>query len=69
MILTKAGLNTLLGMGTVFAVLIFLALIKVQLPTIVLELTGVVGNANAFLAMLCIGILFQFKLNKVIAIA
>ena len=47
-----------------YMTLIFLALIKVQLPTIVLELTGVVGNANAFLAMLCIGILFQFKLNK-----
>ena len=47
-----------------YMALIFLALIKVQLPTIVLELTGVVGNANAFLAMLCIGILFQFKLNK-----
>ena len=30
----------------------------------VLELTNVVGNANSFLAMLCIGILFQFKLNR-----
>lgn len=47
-----------------YIVLIFLALVNVKLPTLVLELTNVVGNANSFLAMLCIGILFQFKLNR-----
>ena len=39
-ILTKAGLNTLLGMGTVFAVLIFLALIISTLKYIPMLLEG-----------------------------
>ena len=47
-----------------YMVLIFLALIEVKIPSLILELTTVAGNSNAFLAMLCIGILFQFKLNK-----
>ena len=47
-----------------YIVLIVLTLLKVKLPNIVLELTSVAGGANAFLAMLCIGILFQFKLSK-----
>ncbi len=44
--------------------LIFLSLLNIKLPSLILDLTLVVGNSNAFLAMLCIGILFQFKLNK-----
>lgn len=44
--------------------LVTLALLHVQLPGLVLELTGVIGNANSFLAMLSIGILFEFKLPK-----
>lgn len=47
-----------------YITLIVLTLLKVKLPTIVLELTSVAGGANAFLAMLSIGILFQFKLSK-----
>ena len=47
-----------------YMVLILLALIEVEIPSLILELTTVAGNSNAFLAMLCIGILFQFKLNK-----
>lgn len=44
--------------------LVTLALLHIQLPGLVLELTGVIGNANSFLAMLSIGILFEFKLPK-----
>lgn len=47
-----------------YITLILLTLLKVKIPTIVFELTEVAGGANAFLAMLCIGILFQFKLSK-----
>ena len=48
---------------TYFALIIF-SIVKIKIPELVLELTVVVGNANSFLAMLCIGILFQFRLNK-----
>ena len=47
-----------------YIALIVLTLLNIKLPTLVLELTGVAGGANAFLAMLCIGILFQFKLSR-----
>ena len=47
-----------------YIVLILLSLINIKVPSLVLELTNVVGNANSFLAMLCVGILFQFKLSK-----
>ena len=47
-----------------YVTLIILSLLSIKIPDLVLELTSVAGNANSFLAMLCIGILFQFKLNK-----
>lgn len=47
-----------------YILLIFISLIHFEIPKLVLDLTSVVGNANAFLAMLSIGILFQFKLSK-----
>ena len=47
-----------------YVVLIALKLLNIDLPNVFLELTSVAGGANAFLAMLCIGILFQFKLSK-----
>ena len=47
-----------------YIVLILLSLLNIKLPQLVLDLTTTMGNANAFLAMLCIGILFQFKLKK-----
>lgn len=47
-----------------YVVLILLSLLNIKLPQLVLDLTTTMGNANAFLAMLCIGILFQFKLKK-----
>ena len=47
-----------------YLALIVLNLLNIKLPNLFLELTGVAGGANAFLAMLSIGILFQFKLSK-----
>lgn len=47
-----------------YLMLVTLSLLHLQLPSVVLELTGVIGNANAFLAMLSIGILFEIKLPK-----
>ena len=47
-----------------YIVLIILTLFEIKLPEIILELTSVAGGANSFLAMLSIGILFQFKLEK-----
>lgn len=45
-------------------VLIILNILNITLPSIVLDLTSTVGGANSFLAMLCIGILLEFKLVK-----
>ena len=47
-----------------YLVLIALSLLDLQLPKPFLELTGVAGGANAFLAMLSIGILFELRLPK-----
>ena len=47
-----------------YLLLIALSLCHWQLPSLVLELTGVIGGANSFLAMLSIGILFEFRLPK-----
>ncbi len=49
-ILTKAGLNTLLGMGTVFAVLIFLAFIISLMKYIPALLDGSLGKKNKSVA-------------------
>ena len=47
-----------------YIVLILLTLFNIQIPNLVFELTNVAGGANAFLAMLSIGILFELKLEK-----
>ncbi len=44
--------------------MILLAAVHLRLPEPVLKLASVMGNANAFLAMLSIGILFELKLDK-----
>ncbi len=44
--------------------LIALSLLHLSLPPLVLEVTSLAGGANAFLAMLSIGILFDIKLPK-----
>ena len=45
-----------------YVLLIILNLANIKLPNLVLNLTQVIGNSNAFISMLCIGILFKFKL-------
>ena len=47
-----------------YGVLVVLAALGITLPKPVLELTGVLGGANAFLAMLSIGILFELHLPR-----
>lgn len=47
-----------------YLVLVTLSLLHIQVPNLILELTKTMGNANPFLAMLTIGILFQFTLSK-----
>lgn len=44
--------------------MILLAAFQLRLPEPVLKLASVMGNANAFLAMLSIGILFELKLDR-----
>lgn len=47
-----------------YLLMILLAALHLRLPEPVLKLASVMGNANAFLAMLSIGILFELKLDK-----
>ena len=47
-----------------YLIMLLLAALQVRLPVPVLKLAEVAGNANAFLAMLSIGILFEWNLNK-----
>lgn len=47
-----------------YLIMIFLAAVQIRLPGPVLKLAGVAGNANAFLAMLSIGILFEWNLDR-----
>ena len=47
-----------------YLLMILLAALHLRLPEPVLKLASVVGNANAFLAMLSIGILFELKLDR-----
>ena len=42
-----------------YIVLFFLSLFHISIPTQVLTITSIAGNANAFLAMLMIGILLE----------
>ncbi len=47
-----------------YLLLIILSLLHLSLPPLVLEVTALAGGANAFLAMLSIGILFDMKIPK-----
>lgn len=47
-----------------YLLMILLAALHLRLPEPILKLASVMGNANAFLAMLSIGILFELKLDK-----
>ena len=47
-----------------YLLMILLAALHLRLPEPVLKLASVMGNANAFLAMLSIGILFEVKLDR-----
>ena len=47
-----------------YLLMILLAALHLRLPEPVLKLASVAGNANAFLAMLSIGILFEWNMDK-----
>lgn len=47
-----------------YLLMILLAALHLRLPEPILKLASVMGNANAFLAMLSIGILFELKLDR-----
>lgn len=47
-----------------YIIMLTLALLRVQLPGPLLEFAGVIGNANAFLAMLMIGVGLRLELKK-----
>ncbi len=47
-----------------YLLMILLAALHLRLPDPILKLASVIGNANAFLAMLSIGILFELNLEK-----
>lgn len=47
-----------------YLLMILLAALHLRLPEPVLKLASVMGNANAFLAMLSIGILFELKRDR-----
>lgn len=47
-----------------YLLMILLAALHLRLPEPVLKLASVMGNANAFLAMLSIGILFELKMDR-----
>lgn len=46
-----------------YIVLFFLSLFHIAIPEQILSITSIAGNANAFLAMLMIGILLEIKLD------
>ena len=46
-----------------YIILFFLSLFHIAIPTQILTVTSITGNANAFLAMLMIGILLEIKLD------
>lgn len=47
-----------------YLLMLILAALHLRLPGPVLKLASVVGNANAFLAMLSIGILFEWEMDR-----
>lgn len=46
-----------------YITLFFLSLLKISIPKQILSITSIAGNANAFLAMLMIGIMLELKLD------
>ena len=46
-----------------YIILFFLSLFHIAIPTQILTVTSIAGNANAFLAMLMIGILLEIKIR------
>ena len=47
-----------------YVAMLTLNLLKIQLPEVVLSTAGIIGNANAFMAMLMIGVGFKLEGNK-----
>ncbi len=47
-----------------YLVMITLCSLKIQLPGIIFDLAGMMGQANTFLAMILIGIMFEPKMKK-----
>lgn len=47
-----------------YAAMIFLRLLKISLPAAVVDCAGVIGGANAFVAMLMIGVGFKLSVNR-----
>lgn len=47
-----------------YLVMLLLCIFKLSLPSFFMNIAIMAGNANSFLAMLCIGILFDLKLPK-----
>ena len=68
----KAGINGREILRTLFSsmpfvvylVMILLCAAEIRLPQSVYTIAGMIGQANAFLAMLLIGILFEPKINR-----
>lgn len=47
-----------------YLIMLILAVLNLKLPSPILDLAGIIGNANAFLAMFMIGIGFNLNLQK-----
>ncbi len=47
-----------------YVVMVTLSLLKISLPGFVVECAGIIGNANAFVAMLMIGVGFRLEANR-----
>ena len=63
-LLKKIFTSPITDMYLLMILLAALAALHLRLPEPVLKLASVMGNANAFLAMLSIGILFELKLDR-----
>jgi len=48
----------------VYVIMVVLSFFQIRLPLLVRTFAGLVGNANAFLAMLLIGIGFEWRMKK-----
>ena len=47
-----------------YVVMVSLSVLKISLPGFIVECAGIVGNANAFVAMLMIGVGFRLEANR-----